>query len=53
VPILVTILKKKVKYEFDENKNIHEKTTLKLNFTVDERFLDAEIGSGFCKDVNY
>jgi hypothetical protein len=50
-PLLVSVCKKKTKYSYDENNKIQEKITLGLDFTIDERFIDAKDAEGVNRDV--
>jgi len=40
-----------VKNYYDEHHQIKERSTLKLNFTIDQRFVDANIAEKLTKDV--
>ncbi len=51
-PMLVSVCKKKTKYYYDKDIKIHEKRSLGLNFTIDNRFIDAKDAEGIHRDVN-
>ncbi len=40
-----------MKNYYDEQHQIKERSTLKLNFTIDQRFVDANIAEKLTKDV--
>ncbi len=50
-PLVVAVCKKQTKNYYDENHKIQERKTLKLNFTIDQRFVDAHIAKNISRDV--
>ncbi len=52
-PMLVSACKKKTKYYYDKDLKIHEKSSLGLNFTIDNRFIDAKDAEGIHRDVKF
>jgi len=51
VPLLLTVNKKKTKYYFDENKVVKEKSSLKVSFCIDQRYIDPVSSQKMLNDV--
>jgi hypothetical protein len=51
-PMLIALCKKKTKNIFDENHKVVEQSCIKLDYTVDYRFIDANIAKGIHSLVN-